>query len=124
AICRSQQDGDINNGKSTQELKAWVDQYKATFDIAAFRRDTSYLTMLSLLPRVIGTMDIALPVILFSSSSQRQISEEVKDYQNIITHFEKPRFVGYQLDNLLLETRYRWRLAIQEAVNILRGRTT
>jgi hypothetical protein len=82
-----------------------------------------YLTMLTLLSRVVATMDLSLPIILFSSSGQRVVTEECKGYGNIITAFEKPRFSGYQSEDMFQEAKAKWSAAIEQAADLLRARS-
>ena len=51
-------------------------------------------TMLTLLPRVLAQTDFSLPIILFSSTSRREIVVKFHGYNNIFTDFSKPRPFG------------------------------
>lgn len=110
------------NGKSLKDLRNWIHQYRASFDVAAFRRDATYLKLLTLLAESIATIDLSLPIVLFSSSGQRAITEDVRSFGNIITGFEKPRFVGYRPQDVLQDTAAKWNKSIQQASEILRAR--
>lgn len=86
------------------------------------RGGNSQLHLLTLLPRIIATLDMSLPIIIFSSTGQRTITEQVKDYGNIITNFEKPRFASYRSTDVFLEAKSGLCAAIGKSGDILRAR--
>jgi hypothetical protein len=49
--------------------------------------------VLTWLPRLLALADMSLPIILFSSTGRRELVKPFRDYGNIITSFEKLRFV-------------------------------
>jgi hypothetical protein len=51
-----------------------------------------YHEVLTWLPRVLAQVDLALPIILFSSTGRRSIERALASYRNVILGFEKPRF--------------------------------
>lgn len=57
--------------------------------------DKEDLIALTILPRLISIVDPFLPIILFTSASQRQTLERFTDYPSIITSFRKPMPTGY-----------------------------
>jgi hypothetical protein len=87
------------------------------------RSDERYLEALTLLPRVVALTDLSLPIVIFSSTGQRMISEELKRYGNIITSFEKPRLFGYQTEDILLRTRDGFSRAMEKALAICNARS-
>lgn len=86
------------------------------------RKATEYFEFLTLLPRILATVDMSLPIVIFSSSGQRQVAELLKPYGNIITVFEKPRFFGYVSDDIAGETQNKFSLALVRAVKMLHAR--
>ena len=50
---------------------------------------------LTLLPLLLSHIDRTLPIVLFTSSHQRVVSEMLQDHPNIITSFVKPLISGY-----------------------------
>lgn len=69
-----------------ENVERWINNKKAKVE------DADYILALTFLPRIIALMDMSLPIILFSSTGRRDIAEKLKDYRNIITNFDKPRF--------------------------------
>ena len=53
------------------------------------------LKALTLLPLLLSHVDRTLPIVLFTSSHQRVVSEMLRDFPNIITSFAKPLISGY-----------------------------
>ena len=53
------------------------------------------LKALTLLPLLLSHIDRTLPIVLFTSSHQRVVSEMLQDFPNIITSFAKPLISGY-----------------------------
>lgn len=85
--------------------------------------DEGYFIALTLLPRLIALVDPMLPIVLFSSTGQRRVSESLKGYGSIITDFDKPRFFGSVSGNLIEESRQRFERAINHALTLIKGRT-
>lgn len=100
----------------------WIEQYEKTPDFVATRRGTSYLGLLSLLPRVVATMDMSLPVVVFSSTGQRSVVEQFKGFDNILTSFEKPRFSDYRAESPFEEARSGCAATFKAATSLLRAR--
>lgn len=57
--------------------------------------DASEIRALVLLPLLLSYFDPSLPIIIFSSSQQREVLEMVAHRRNIITYFAKPLLSGY-----------------------------
>jgi hypothetical protein len=104
------------------KLKKWIDKAKANKS-AKWRRDTEYLELLTLLPRILATIDMSLPIVIFSSTGQRQVTEAFKSYGNIITVFEKPKFFGYAMENITQETVNKFQVAMKKALGLVRARS-
>jgi hypothetical protein len=81
-----------------------------------------YYTALTFLPRLIALVDPSLPIMLFSTTGQRTIIEKVRDYGNVITAFDKPRFFGAGSADVIGNAADRFREAMDRALTILRGR--
>lgn len=88
----------------------------------AHARPTAYLRDLGLLARIVATADLALPIVVFSSSGQRSLTEQFKGFGNIITTFEKPRFMSYRADDIFLEARESFAAAMTSAAIMLKAR--
>jgi hypothetical protein len=115
-----------DRGPSLKELQQWLAAYASSTkssDIAEFQQSETYLILLTLFARIISTIDLSVPVIVFSSTGQRRITEELKGHGNVITAFEKPRFAGYRPSDVILEAQSRWEAAIARAASILRARS-
>jgi hypothetical protein len=67
----------------------------------AAEEDLSYLT---LLPLVICAVDPSLPIVLFSSTHQREIVDVFREYSNVVTSFSKPVVSGYSLNDIAART--------------------
>ena len=57
----------------------------------SIRETRLYDSLLTLFPRVIAHVLFSSPIVLFSSTGRRDLTEYLKPYRNIITVFEKPR---------------------------------
>ena len=53
------------------------------------------LEALTLLPLLLSCIDRTLPIVLFTSSHQRVVTEMLQDFPNVITSFVKPLISGY-----------------------------
>lgn len=56
-----------------------------------WRRDPRYLEALSLLPRLLALADFTRPIVIFSSSRQREVETLLKPYGSIVATVPKPR---------------------------------
>jgi len=98
----------------------WIDDVEACKPKSI--EDTEYLQALTLLPRLIAHYDLSIPIIFFSSTSRRTITEKLKPYGNIITSLEKPRLqLGQDLDiaDCLAD---RFRMALASALEFIAAR--
>ena len=85
------------------------------------REDRGYPAA-TLLARLIASVDLSLPVIIFSATAQRRVTEVLRPYQTVITAFEKPRILGNVTDDFVESARVQWNAAIRSAARILRTR--
>jgi hypothetical protein len=81
-----------------------------------------YIKALTLLPRILSLTDLSRPIILFSSTGRRDITEQLKPYGNIITVLEKPRFTVDIPVDIALQTKHKFLDAMKKAHHILRVR--
>jgi hypothetical protein len=102
-------------------LGGWLSKAKESKS-ANWRKATEYLELLTLLPRILATIDMSIPIVIFSSTGQRQVTELLKDYRNIITVFNKPGFFGYASGSLVEDTKQKFIAAMQAAIYILQAR--
>lgn len=102
-------------------LSTWLASAKSTESIN-WRKTKEHLELLTLLPRILATIDMSLPIVIFSSTGQRQVAELLKPYGNIITVFEKPRFFGYVSAEIARETQTKFSLALASAMKMLQAR--
>jgi hypothetical protein len=115
-------------GFSDEELQRFDDWLKRAVNLQldgsaeVSRMDKTYLEALTLLPRVLALTDLSLPIVIFSSTGQREITEILKNYGNIITEFEKPRLFGYQSADIKSHTRAAFQLAVGKALQLCAGR--
>lgn len=85
-------------------------------------RHPDYELVLTLFPRLLALADMSLPIILFSSTGRRGISEKLKAYGNIITDFEKPRLPATDPAYVLDESRTKFIRALATALPMARAR--
>lgn len=78
-----------------------------------------YSHLVTLLPRIVAQIFYTLPIIVFSSTGRRDLTEFFRNYQNIITSFEKPGLLA-NFDT----TRSGFRVALQSAYHLLHARRT
>lgn len=108
---------------SDVDLAAWLERYKENPKAdGLLRTSEEYLEFLTLLPRIIATLDLSYPIVVFSSTGQRHVTESLKEYGNIITAFEKPRFMGYRASDLVGDARVKFIEAMVQATHLLRAR--
>lgn len=79
-------------------------------------QEISEIEALALLPLLLSHYDPSLPIVLFSSSHQREILEMVAHQPNIITDFTKPIISGYGEDNSPVTIVADLKRALQKAV--------
>lgn len=80
-----------------------------------------HLEMLTWLPRMLALADMALPIVIFSSTGRRSIVEKFKDFGNIITCFEKPRLFGEDSSAIREATERAFADALEQAKDIARA---
>jgi hypothetical protein len=98
------------------EIQGWIENSDKK------QEDPEYIKALTLLPRILALTDLSLPIVLFSSTGRRDITEKLKPYGNIITIFEKPRFsVDIPLD-IALQTKRKFQNAMEISHMILQAR--
>lgn len=78
-----------------EQRKAWADDWTIVKKNITDQKDIEDLLALTMLPRLLSIVDPFLPIIVFSSSAQRQTLEAFAGYPNIITDFRKPMPTGY-----------------------------
>jgi len=86
------------------------------------RNSPAHLLSLTFLPRLIALADMSVPVVIFSSTGRREITDLLKLYGNVVTDFEKPRFLGRNAHDAVIETRAKFRDALEKARAILLAR--
>lgn len=59
-----------------------------------------YLKSLTWLSRLIAKIDYTYPIILWSSTGQRKVTEALKDLPSVYTRLEKPRFGSYGIEGI------------------------
>lgn len=75
-------------------VRDWAE--KAMGGGKASREDEAYVLTLTLLPRLVAIIDCDLPIVIFSSTQRRRITDVLRPYGNIFTQFTKPALqLGY-----------------------------
>lgn len=108
-------------GMDCSELERWISEAEKSKS-TDWRKTTEYLELLTLLPRILASIDMSLPIVIFSSTGQRQVAELLKSYGNLITVFEKPRFFGYVSADIARETQTKFSSALAKAVKMFYAR--
>jgi len=85
-------------------------------------QELSEIEALALLPLLLSHYDPSLPIVLFSSSHQREILEMVSHQPNIITDFTKPIISGYGEDNSPVTMIGDLKRAVQKAIKLHEAR--
>lgn len=99
-------------------VRRWIENK----DKKAKIEDTDYILALTFLPRIIALMDLSIPIVLFSSTGRRDIVEQFKDYGNIITDFDKPKFTVDIPVDIAKSTKGKFQTAIEASLAMLGGR--
>ena len=86
------------------------------------RRDERYPVVLSLLPRLLAQADPTLPIVLFSSTTQREVTDRFSGFGTIITSFRKPVLHGYRKGGFDEDTEAALQRALREAARLVRAR--
>ncbi|MCI0562643.1 MAG: hypothetical protein MN733_29540, partial [Nitrososphaera sp.] len=84
-------------GADRLEDKSFQAAFQAANSLAE-GKEVSEVPALTLLPLLISHVDSAFPIILFSSTHQREVVELVAHRPNIVTSFSKPLMSGYGQD--------------------------
>ena len=83
---------------------------------------------LTLFPRVLALADMSLPIILFSSTGRREITDALGEYGNIVTSFDKPRFFNNLTDCRktanatflhAVQTAFWWKVTRESIANVI-----
>lgn len=88
----------------------------------ATRNDGQYIDSLTLLPRLAAIVDADLPIILFSSTQRRRVTELLRPYGNVITAFSKPTLQLGSSEQMAEETSASFERAVLAAVEIVHAR--
>jgi len=90
---------------------------------AASKKERGFpLEALTLLPLLLSQLDRTLPIILFSSSHQRAVSETLRNRRNIITSFAKPMISGYGEKIPMKRSIYNLAHAVNKALDLHEAR--
>ena len=85
--------------------------------------EAGHQATLTLLPRLIAQLDMAYPIILFSSTGQGVMFKRLQDYGNVILDFEKPRFFDPQDASLVRrQTIFRLQNSFSKSLALLEAR--
>lgn len=87
------------------------------------RESGDHVDVLTLLPRALALLDFSQPIILFSSTTQRRVSERLKPYANIITSFCKPVFPGADTSGVVQSTEQAFLSSLRAAAEVLDKRS-
>lgn len=91
--------------------------------IAAGRRETpDYYAALTLLPRLLARADPFLPIVLFSSTTQKGVVDHLLPYPNIVLDFAKPARLAGDRESVLGDSRSRLQRALDRAFAITDAR--
>lgn len=86
------------------------------------REVEEYIIALSFLPRILALTDLSLPIILFSSTGRRDITDKFEDYGTIITDFAKPKFTVDMQTDIAQQTKAMFEEAFGKSLQVLRIR--
>lgn len=76
---------------ATGSKPSWADKIGKE----GFREKPDYLQALTGQAQLVSAVDFSYPVIVWSSTGQRKVMECLRDFRNIFTGLEKPRFDAY-----------------------------
>lgn len=110
-------------GFSEDELRrvsTWADEIIS--GAGKTRDDPAYIEALTLLPRILSLVDLALPIVVFSSTGKREITEKFRPYGNVITDFEKPRLNSQIIEDIGQQAKYKFVNAFKKSLDILVAR--
>jgi hypothetical protein len=106
--------------EEVDRLESWL--RSAVEDNRADRSDSLYLEVLTLLPRVLALSDLSLPIVIYSSTAQRKVTDRLHDYRNIVLDFDKPAVHNYRSDDLVAQTYVSFRNAVERALRLCKAR--
>lgn len=94
----------LNSGKLCRQdietdvscIEEWLEKCGDGIDTES----VEYLRALTLLPQLIASLDDTYPIILFSSTRQKIISDRLKPYDNITQVLTKPAFYAYTEEHI------------------------
>jgi hypothetical protein len=92
--------------------------------LRATRGTPEWRELLTLPARVLATIDPTLPIILFASTTKRDVIEVLRPFYNIVTGFDKPQLFGAGDIDALESAKTRLYEAITRASQILAVRRT
>lgn len=64
-------------------------------EVEGFREKPAYLQALTGLTQLISAVDFSYPIVVWSSTGQRKVTECLREFKNVFTGLEKPRFDSY-----------------------------
>lgn len=85
-------------------------------------QDENYISALTLLPRLLALIDPSLPIIVFSSTGRRDVINKFKEYGNIVTLIDKPKFSVDVPEDIAKQTKDKFINAISDAIRTITGR--
>ncbi len=104
-------------------LTDWlVTQRREKLPARMWRNEGVYLEALTLLPRLIASVDDTLPIVIFSSTRQRVVTELLKPFHSIFTDFRKPGWGEYVEPDQPVGFREGFRRAMDHAARYCRLR--
>ena len=86
------------------------------------RSDSTYLEVLTLLPRVLALSDLSLPIVIFSSTTQRKIAACLQNYRNVIAEFAKPAVHGYISCDLVAKAHSDFQSVVERSLALCKAR--
>ena len=104
-----------------QRLETWC-KLAIEGSKSATRNDDQYIDSLTLLPRFVAILNIDLPIMIFSSTQRRRVTELLKPYGTIITTFSKPTLQLGNSQQLIDETFQKFERATLAAMELVRGK--
>lgn len=80
--------------------------------VEGFRETPAYLQALTGVARLISAVDFSYPIVMWSSTGQRKVTECLREFKNVFTGLEKPRFDSYMSNTddlrIALNDAYLW----------------
>lgn len=104
-----------------EQTEAWC-ELAISSKTAASRNDALYIDALTLLPRLIAGIDPSLPIVLFSSTQRRRVTEAFRKFDGINSRFSKPSLQLGQTADSASRTLRSFEIATAEALEFVRAR--